>query len=63
MAARRNRELGHLLAAARDAGARGNLIFDPQIAALCQERGIDTILANDLGFDRFKTLQLQRLDQ
>ena len=60
---RRNRELGHLLAAARDAGAPGNLIFDPQIAALCRERGIDTILTNDRGFDRFKTSQIQRLDK
>ena len=59
---RRNRGLGHLLAAARDADARGNLILDLQIVALCQERGIDTILTNDCGFDRFKTSQIQRLD-
>ena len=60
---RRNRELGYSLAAAGDAGAHGNLIFGPQIADLCQERGIDTILTNDRGFDRFKTLRIQRLDQ
>ena len=60
---RRNRELGYLLAAARDAGAHGNLIFDPQIAALCRERGIDTILTNDRGFDRFESLRIQRLDR
>ena len=52
-----------MLAPARDAAARGNLVFDPQIAALCQERGIDTILNNDCGFDRFNTLQIQRQDQ
>ena len=63
MVARRNRELGHLLAAIRDAAARGDLIFDPLIAALCQEKGIGTILTNDRGFDRFKTSQIQRLDQ
>lgn len=41
---RQIRELGCLLAAARDAAACGSLIFDPQIATHCQERGTTTIL-------------------
>ncbi len=63
MFARRNRELGHLLEAARDAAAPGDLILQPQIAVLRQEKGIGTILTNEGGFDRFKTSQIQRLDQ
>ena len=53
--------LGHLMAAARDADARGNLMFDAQIAALCLEHGIDTVLTNDRDFRRFGLLRVQAL--
>ena len=52
-----------LIAGVREAGASGNLIFDAQIAALCHEHGIDTILTNDRDFGRFKPVQPRRLDQ
>jgi hypothetical protein len=51
-----------LVETARQAGARGNLIFDAQIAALCLEHGIDTVLTNDRDFSRFKQLRVQTLD-
>ena len=50
-----------LLSAARERDAHGNLIFDTQIAALCREHGIDTILTNDRDFGRFGSLQVHRL--
>ena len=37
------------------------LIFDVQIAALCREHGIDTILTNDRNFGRFEPLRVHRL--
>ena len=55
--------LGHLLAAAREADASGNLMFDAQIAALCREHGIEAILTNDRDFGRFEPLRVRRLDQ
>ncbi len=45
------------------AGAKGNLVFDAQIVALCGEHGIATILTNDRDFDRFKGLRVQYLGQ
>ena len=39
------------------AGARGNLAFDAQIAAVCLEQGIDTILTADRDFARFPWLR------
>lgn len=53
--------LQRLLAIAREADSRGNLMFDAQIAALCWEHGIDGILTNDTDFAHFKALHLQRL--
>ena len=50
------------LAAARDADAQGNLMFDAQIAALCREHGIASILSNDRDFGRFEPLRLLRLE-
>ena len=44
-----------------DSNARGNLVFDAQIAALCQEQGIDAILTNDHDFERFKPLRVSYL--
>lgn len=51
-----------LLETARQADARGNLMFDAQIAALCLEHGIDTVLTNDRDFTRFQQLRVQPLD-
>ena len=48
----------HLEAVVREADARGNLIFDAQIAALCKEHGIATILTHDHDFRRFEGLQV-----
>lgn len=50
-----------LAATARRADARGNLMFDAQIAALCRENGIDTILTNDRNFERFEGLRTRYL--
>ncbi|MDE0059761.1 MAG: PIN domain-containing protein [Defluviicoccus sp.] len=51
-----------LIDTARRAEARGNLMFDAQIAALCLEHGIDTVLTNDRDFDRFEPLRAIRLE-
>lgn len=44
--------------ALHDAGATGNLVFDAQIAAVCRENGIDTLLTEDRDFARFRGLRL-----
>ena len=36
-------------------------MFDAQIAALCREHGIDTILTNDRDFGRFQPLRVRLL--
>ena len=46
-----------LTSTARRADARGNLMFDAQIAALCREHGIAGILTNDRDFERFEHLR------
>ena len=46
-----------LTSSARRADARGNLMFDAQIAALCREHGIAGILTNDRDFERFEHLR------
>ena len=53
--------LEHLADVACRADARGNLMFDAQIAALCREHGVDTVLTNDRDFDRFEPLRVRRL--
>ena len=45
------------------ADARGNLVFDAQIVALCREHGIATILTNDRDFDRFGDLRVRILGE
>ena len=50
-----------LAESAQRADARGNLMFDAQIAALCRENGIDTIVTNDRDFERFEALQVRYL--
>ncbi len=50
-------------AASLAAGARGNLVFDAQIVALCREHGISTILTNDRDFRRFETPRVRLLGE
>ena len=50
--------MSRLEAVVRESDSRGNLIFDAQVAALCREHGIPTILTNDRDFERFKPLQV-----
>jgi uncharacterized protein len=45
-----------------DSGARGNIVFDAQIVAVCREHGVDTILTQDRDFRRFSNISIQRLD-
>ena len=59
---RPGREFVSLLAdTALAAGARGNLAFDAQIAALCREHGIPIILTNDRDFARFRHVRVRLL--
>ena len=51
-----------LTAVVRKADARGNLAFDAQIAALCRQHGVSTLLTNDRDFARFEGLRLRFLD-
>jgi hypothetical protein len=44
-----------------EGGARGNLVYDAQIVALCREHGVDTILTEDRDFRRFEGFTLRRL--
>lgn len=39
------------------AEARGNLVFDAQIAAVCREHGVDRLLTRDRDFQRFSTIE------
>ena len=55
--------LRHLETTVRRADARGNLMFNAQIAALCREHGIAAILTNDRDFERFDKLQVRYLDE
>ena len=41
----------------QEAEARGNLVFDAQIAALCREHGARHLLTLDRDFDRFSSLE------
>lgn len=45
-----------LRAAASDADARGNLIFDAMIAAVCLEHGIRDLFTGDRDFSRFSEI-------
>lgn len=55
--------LGLLTDTSRGADARGNLMFDAQIAALCREHGISAILTNDRDFERFDGLKVRYLER
>jgi len=52
-----------LTAASVAAGARGNLVFDAQIVALCREHGISTILTHDRDFRRFEDPHVRLLGE
>ena len=41
-----------------EGNAKGNLVFDAQIAALCRQKGIETLLTQDRDFTRFPNLQV-----
>lgn len=45
----------------RESDARGNLIFDVQIAATCKSYGASTIVTNDRDFERFAFLRVEYL--
>ena len=53
--------LDQLFTVLREADARGNLVFDAQIVALCREHGIATVLTNDRGFERFRGISIDYL--
>jgi toxin-antitoxin system PIN domain toxin len=46
----------------RSAGARGNLAFDAQIAAVCAEQGVDRLLTADRDFARFRGITVEPLE-
>lgn len=45
----------------QEADARGNLVFDAQIVALCREHGISKVLTNDRDFERFDKITVDYL--
>lgn len=47
-----------LMEAIREADARGNLVFDAQIAAVCKEAGCRRLLTFDRDFARFAGLNV-----
>jgi predicted nucleic acid-binding protein len=53
---------GLLREAVADGSARGNLVFDAQIVAVCREHGADTILSEDRDFRRFSGITVLRLE-
>lgn len=50
--------LGDALA---EGDARGNLVLDAAIVALCREHGVDEILTADLDFRRFGSIKVRTL--
>jgi toxin-antitoxin system PIN domain toxin len=53
--------LEHFFSVMQAADARGNLVFDAQIAALCLEHGVKQILTNDRDFARFDGIAVDNL--
>ena len=45
----------------REAHARGNLVFDAQIVALCIEHGVAKVLTDDRDFERFSGISVDYL--
>ncbi|MEJ2088936.1 MAG: PIN domain-containing protein [Gammaproteobacteria bacterium] len=56
-----NGYLDQLRAVLARSHARGNLLFNAQIAALCREHGIRSVLTDDRDFERFPDLELTYL--
>jgi toxin-antitoxin system PIN domain toxin len=46
---------------ATEARVAGDAVFAAQIAAVCRESGVNTILTEDRGFERFSGITVQRL--
>jgi len=46
----------------RSAGARGNVVLDAEIVAVCRENGVDEILTEDRDFVRFPGIRVRRLE-
>ncbi|MFA6033392.1 MAG: TA system VapC family ribonuclease toxin [Myxococcota bacterium] len=46
----------------RSSNSTGNLVFDAQIAAICRENGVSTLLTEDRDFLRFPGLKIITLD-
>ncbi|MDE3153817.1 MAG: PIN domain-containing protein [Acidobacteriota bacterium] len=45
----------------RESGVTGNLVFDAQIAAVCLEHGVHTVISNDRDLSRFAGISRQAL--
>jgi len=45
----------------RQSGARGNLVYDAQIAAICRQNGVNDLLSEDRDFTRFDGITLHTL--
>jgi toxin-antitoxin system PIN domain toxin len=45
----------------KESGARGNMVFDAQIAALCRESGVKALLTEDRDFSRFQDFPVIRI--
>jgi len=45
----------------RESNARGNLLYDAQIVAVCREYGIRDLLSEDRDFTRFTGIVLHKL--
>jgi toxin-antitoxin system PIN domain toxin len=50
-----------LAQAVAEADARGNLVFDAQVVAVCRETGVSTLLTEDRDFGRFHGFHTARL--
>lgn len=57
----RDRYWGILVELLTEIRASGTDCFDAQIAAVCAEHGVDTILTEDVGFRRFPGMRVRRL--
>ena len=53
--------LDHFFSIMQEADARGNLVFDAQIVALCREHGVSRVLTNDRDFERFGAISVDYL--
>jgi len=51
----------YLAEAAEEADARGNLVFDAGIVAICRESGVTELITEDRDFDRFQRFTTSRL--